>query len=288
MIQELVNHDWELICIVRKQHNFGNLKIQQIYGDLSKPESLVYKFADVEDIDVIFHLAAELPVNNPQNDPARYIVNNTLGTVKLLDVAKELNCRFIYTSSIPVIGIPQEIPITESHPLRPRSYYHLSKLFGELACDMQRRIRDGKIFSLRISSPYGPGMPENAVLAKFVNLALRSQNIELLGSGQRTQNFVHVRDIVNAIKLTTQAKIAGTYNLAGLSSVSMESLAHIILDLIPDSSSEILFSEEPDNEEKYRWDVDLTNSKKQLGYYPKISLEQGLDEYIQWIRSSMK
>jgi UDP-glucose 4-epimerase len=239
------------------------------------------KLSQVGHLDVIFHLGALLPRNGLLRDETDFFISNGVSTYKLLKIAQRLGIStFVYASSLPLIGKPNQLPITEQHPVAPLHPYLLSKYYGELACELVRRTTKIRVTSLRISSPYGPGMAQETVLPRFVNQALACENIYLLGSGQRTQNFVHVKDVVKACMLAANTPCPGVYNIGGRKSYSMLDLAKEIINFIPGSSSQIYFTEKGDPQDDYRWEVSLARSIELLKYFPEIDFQDGLKEYI--------
>jgi len=128
-------------------------------------------------------------------------------------------------------------------------------------------------------------MSETTVLPRFVKLALASEDISLYGSGARTQNFVHVGDIVRACLLAAEGDEGGVFNVAGPDQTSMRDLARAVVRLAPGCRSEVRFADKPDPQEEYRWDVDLAKSRRTLGYEPEVSFEDGLRDYIDFLAS---
>lgn len=283
LVIELQKKGWDVKCLVR-----GGLPslagIRCFNADLSKPDSLDVAIDQMGDIDVVFHLGALLPDNHYHIGLEDFLMVNTISTCRLLKIATVLGVKaFVFASSLPVIGKPQEIPITENHPTRPEHPYFLSKLTAELSCEMYRCQDRMNVTSLRITSPYGPGMQRHTVLANFVEKAICSKNIEILGSGCRVQNFVHISDVIHALVLAANTNIPGVYNLAG-TSASMVNLAKLIVG-IATANNKITFTNKQDPQEDYRWAVDTSKAEEHLGYYPQTNLESGLIDYIRWRKS---
>lgn len=282
LVIELRRRGWDVLCMVRSAVTPSDPGITCLYGDLLRPESL--RLDNIQGkLDVLFHFAAQLPAKDVSTE--RYLAANCIATAQLLETSARLDIpSVVYASSLPVIGLPEKIPVTEEHSTRPRHPYHLSKLCGELACEMARRQTGLRVTSLRITSPYGPGMPVS-VLAHFVNCALQSKNFQWLGSGSRAQNFVHVQDVVSAALLAAETPNPGVYSVGGVETTTMQDLARLVRRLTPGTRSEISSSGGADPEEGRRWEVDLTRSASALGYEPRVSLEQGVTDYIAWSRS---
>jgi nucleoside-diphosphate-sugar epimerase len=285
LVLELRRRGWKVVCVLRSPRTGPD--IQCVHGDFLRPETLSFDDVPARSVDVLFHFAALLP--SQESSPEQYLMANCAGTIRLLQTAMHLGIKsVVYASSLPVIGMPERLPITEDHPANPRHPYHLSKLCGEMACEMSRRTQGLRVSSLRITSPYGPGMSPNGVLARFVGNALRSERLQWLGRGSRAQNFVHVSDVVKAALLAAETDRSGIYNIGGSETTSMQELARTVARLTPGTHSEVSAKEMPDPEEGSRWEVDLTRAASGLKYRPTISLEVGLAEYIAWVHSGVE
>jgi nucleoside-diphosphate-sugar epimerase len=284
LVAELRRRGWSVICISHRLVTSPDPEIICLNGDLYLPESLKYSRETLGPVGAVFHLAAQLP--GTESTTLDYLKANTLATAALLESFVKLEAPvFVFASGLTVIGKPEKLPITEKHPTKPLHPYLVSKLAAELLCEQVRLSGNKRIVSLRITSPYGPWMRETTVLSRFVKLALASEDITLYGSGRRTQNFVHASDVVNAFILAAESKASGVYNIGGASSISMRDLAGLILKLLPESRSKVVFSDTPDPQEDYRWEIDLTEAKRELGYVPKVSLEDGIKDYIAFMQS---
>lgn len=281
LVRRLRELDWSVVCVTRSPLSFDDPDVVCINGDLKRPESLEVLKEKVGPVDAVFHLAALLPTSGCAHEIYDFLKVNVIGTAALLNYFREWEpCVFVYASSLPVIGKPEILPITEEHPTKPTHPYHVSKLAAELLCEQTRMSESRKVVSLRITSAYGPGMPDSSVLPRFIELALASEDIKLYGSGSRTQNFVHVSDIVRACILAARGKASGVFNIGGTHSISMRELAQRIITMISGCSSQLVYLDTPDPQENYRWELDLKTSRQKLGYEPQVSLDHGLGEFI--------
>jgi UDP-glucose 4-epimerase len=284
LVLELRRRGWNVVCMTRRPVETKDADIQYVQADLLQPAQLDGILGAAGPVDSVFHFAALLPAASTSAE--QYLLANCVATSRLLELAGEMGVRsFVYASSLPVIGAPEQLPITEEHSVRPKHPYHLSKLCGEMACEMARRMENRNISSLRITSPYGAGMSPNSVLSRFVSKALQSEEIQWMGSGSRAQNFVHVTDVVAAALLAVETGRPGVYNVGGSETTSMQELARLVTKLTPGTRSKVSASGKPDPEEGCRWEVDLTRSAAALGYRPKVPLDHGLAEYIARMQS---
>jgi UDP-glucose 4-epimerase len=181
---------------------------------------------------------------------------------------------FVYISSIGVIGIPRQLPITEEHPADPPTAYHASKVFGEQLAKLAGRQGLTNAI-LRLSSPVGPGMAPNRILSVFVRRALAKLPLQLAGHGTRRQNYVDVRDVAAAVELCLQKRVTGTFNIAGKDSVSNRELAEICIRTLA-SPSAIIHTGRPDPEEGVVWEVSIAKAKETFGYQPCYGIEESI------------
>jgi len=283
LVSKLRSLGWEVVCLVRRPVQSDDKGISCVEGDLLNVKSLHAVLSQVCKFDVVFHLAAMLPQHCKLDEEWKYFIVNCVSTYQLLRLSNKLRVgSFVYISSLPVIGKPELLPINEDHPVAPSHPYLLSKLNGELACELVRRTSEMQVTSLRITSPYGPGMVTDTVIPRFVSSALVSEEIYLYGSGQRSQNFVHVDDIVDACLLAANTANSGIFNIGGSESYSMQDLANTIVRHTPESRSLISFSGEVDLQEDYRWEISLLRSKNELNFSPRVSFSSGLAGYIEY------
>ena len=285
LVLELLRRRWSVVCLVRRPVEPSSPNVSCVVGDLLDPASL--QFDDLAgSVDVVFHFAAQLPANEVSRE--QYMAANCRATTVILEAAARMSTKsFVYASSLPVIGVPHGLPITEDHTTKPIHPYHISKLCGETACETERRISGRRITSLRITSPYGPGMSAG-VLAHFVNRAIKSEQIQWMASGSRAQNFVHVSDVVEAAMLAAETNNPGIYNVGGNETTTMRDLALLVVRIASEngSTSQASSAGGNDPEEGYRWEVSLSQAESRLGYRPRLSLEQGVREYMQWMQSN--
>ena len=281
LVEELLRLGWDVECLCRKVVPAERRGVTCRRGDLLDPEGLVEAVRQSRGVSALFHLAAALPTHVPTPDDATYLRANVLSSVRLFDAALEAGIgRVVYASSISVIGEPVHLPVAESHPLAPLSAYSISKLSAELHAERFRRTRGLSVTSLRITSPYGPGMSRGSVLPRFVQSALRGEDLTWFGTGARSQNFVHASDLAQALVRSAAHPGGGVFNAGGPESITMRDLAALVIDLVPGTASVARAAGKPDPQEEQRWVLDPVRARNQLGYVPSVPLRQGLAQYI--------
>lgn len=269
--RHLVDLGWEVNGLSRKPSSVEGLT-HDVRADLTLKTSAQLVSGAMPKCSAIIHCAASLDLNlyNPE-----VVLTNCLGTQQMLQLAQMWSCsNFVYLSSVPVIGAPKYLPITEGHPTNPRTAYHAAKFFGEQITGLA--AADGvNATILRLTSPVGVGMPPNRIVPIFIKRALQNEPIQLVGRGSRRQNYVDVRDIGQAVEKCLDGDARGTFNIAGEKSISNYDLAAVCVRLL-NSSSKISFSGQPDAEEGQTWEVSIEKAAKSFGYKPCFSIEDSI------------
>ena len=267
----LVNKGWEVVGLSRTPGRVKGL-VQYVQADIGCSLFVGQVSSATLPCPAIVHAAAAL--DKDLYAPA-ISLTNCLGTQQVLRLAQMWGVNsFVYISSVPVIGIPQQLPITEEHPTRPLTAYHASKLYGEyLVRVAQRSGLAGTI--LRLTSPVGPGMPGNRILSVFVKRALSNDPLQLVGEGTRRQNYVDVRDVSQAVERCIRGRMKGLFNIGGDYTVSNYELAQLCVHVLG-SSSPITFTGEPDPEEGIAWEVSIDKAVQCFDYDPQYPIEESI------------
>lgn len=253
--------------------------------NLTSEESLI-SYTKGKSYKAIFHIAASIPKSFDLSVSEDCFYPNIFSVKNILKLALRLKgCHVLYASSASIYGDNQEVPLSEISTPMPNNYYALSKYVGELLC----QLYSGRlpVTVLRISSPYGPGYKRQTVINIFCKEALRSIDINLFGSGKRSQDFIYIDDIVDAFVLSFKNCCTGVFNLCAEISISMHDLAKMVVSLAPASKSKIVFSEQPDPQESFRGVYSLDKASKVLGFSPIITIEEGLKRTLSWWQSQI-
>jgi nucleoside-diphosphate-sugar epimerase len=242
--------------------------------DISDWTSVLRFAAEIGSCDAIIHTAASLDMT--LTAPNVSAVNCT-GTQNMIRLRHETGAtRFLFMSSLPVIGRPRDLPVTETHPTSPETAYHASKLFGEQLVRLDgAQNSDIAAASLRLTAPIGPGMPRNRLLTVLIDRALKNDPIELLGKGGRRQNYIDVRDIVAATETLLGGRETGIYNIAAPCAISNVELVQLCIDRC-NSSSSIVFKGE-DKQEDMDWNVSTQRAHQDFGFAANIGIEASID-----------
>ncbi|MDX6643221.1 MAG: dTDP-glucose 4,6-dehydratase [Solirubrobacteraceae bacterium] len=241
-------------------------------GNLADTEAAARVARKLDRCDAIVHAAAML---RGSLDEVRLLLTNGLGSQQMLVLAERWDVqRFVYVSSLPVIGRPRELPVSESHPVSPPTAYHASKLYGEHLVALA--VADGRPgVSLRLTSPVGAGMPDARIMSAFVRRALAGENLEVAGTGTRAQDYIDVRDIAAAVAACLERPVNGVVNVASGIPVNNRDLAERCVSTL-NSPSQILVGVGEDPEDSVRWEVSIGRARSQLGWRPKQDLESSI------------
>lgn len=282
LVSDLLQRGWEVQCLGRHPRPEALNAATWRMADLLDSAGCAAALKSCGGGDVLFHLGAIMPTHRPEPSDDDFVRANTATSLTLFRAAMAIRIpRVVFASSISVIGRPSVCPITETHPLNPLSPYAVSKLGGELAAEMLRRTAGLSVASLRVTSCYGPGMNTASVLPIFARAALEGRTLTWFGEGTRSQNFVNVRDVVQALIRSADSTATGVFTIGGPESTDMQTLARLMVELTPTTGSTCVASGTPDADDDVRYDIDMNRAAGSLGYVPTVSLRQGLTEYLE-------
>ncbi|MEJ2722871.1 MAG: NAD-dependent epimerase/dehydratase family protein, partial [bacterium] len=240
----------------------------------------------VSDADVVFHLAAQPGVRDSWSERFdEYIDANIRATQRLCEACrgKPLK-RFVYASSSSVYGDTTQLPMSESHPTHPYSPYGVTKLSGEDLCLLYRRNYGLPVVSLRFFTVYGPRQRPDMAFHKFIVRALDGLPIEVYGNGTQTRDFTYVSDIVEANLLAMHyGGGAPVFNIGGGSRVTLNAALDVLAGLLSDHSVDVRFSDPVKGDVMHTY-ADIGLARTELGYSPRMGLEEGISREIEWIK----
>jgi nucleoside-diphosphate-sugar epimerase len=263
---------------------------------LREKEDLNIKEKDVldnlkfeRDFDYVLHFASRASPKNYQDHPIHTLRTNSEGTLKMLELADQHNAKFMYSSTSEIYGNPEVHPQTEDYngnvnTTGPRSCYDEGKRFGEAAIksyDMKHGI-DYRI--IRIFNTYGPRLREEdgRVISNFLNQALDNEPLTVYGDGEQTRSFCYIDDLVRGIRAAMDSEKGGIFNLGNPDEHTILELAEKVQEVV-DTNSEITHQELPEDDPEKR-KPDISRAKKELGWTPHVSLEEGLRKTAEYYK----
>lgn len=263
-----------LWCISRNGGQVDGIHVDSV--DLTSAGEITEWHRNKPVFDTIFHLAALIPSSSESSEADEMFFSNICMMQNTLSLAISDKSSIVNLSSSSVYSTENVVPLTEDIIPQPDNLYSLSKYVCELLCDIAHMRYGLSAANLRISAPYGPCQNARTVINIFLRAALESEDITIYGSGNRTQDFTYVDDVVQAMWLACRKKASGVYNINSGKSVTMSELAKAVLSVEPQSRSKIIYSGTPDLQETYRGVFSIEKAQDSLGYAPRISLEKGL------------
>ncbi|MBV9561422.1 MAG: SDR family oxidoreductase [Bradyrhizobium sp.] len=239
------------------------------------------------ELDRIFNLACPASPAHYQRDPIDTMKTCVIGTLNLLELARQKSARFLQASTSEVYGDPEVHPQPESYrgcvnPTGPRACYDEGKRAAETLIFDYHRVHALQVKVARIFNTYGPRMLENdgCVVSNFIVQALRGEPITVYGNGSQTRSFCFVDDLVHGLELLMEspADITGPFNLGNPQELTIEQVAREIL-ACSRSKSRLRYESLPQDDPKRRKPV-VDAADRTLGWRPRVSLRQGLEATI--------
>jgi len=245
-----------------------------------------------EKYDYVIHLAARPSPEDYINHPIDTILSNSIGTLNMLEIARINDSIFMYTSSSEIYGEAGIIPTPESYygyvnPNGIRSCYDEGKRFSEAL--IMAYLREYGL-DVRIQRPfnvYGPRIREDGqygrVIPRFIIQALKNESLTVHGDGRQTRSFLYISDWLTGTWEFLTGKYKGEIiNIGSDEEIAILDLARKIISLT-NSKSSIIFLEKR-NDDPSRRAADLRKVKGLLKWEPKINLDSGLMQTIEWFR----
>jgi len=264
-------------------HLFGNKNFTFIKHDVTNYIHISGK------LDAVLHFASPASPIDYLEHPIPTLKVGALGTHKALGLAKDKKAVFMIASTSEVYGDPLVNPQPESYwgnvnPIGPRGVYDEAKRFAEAMTMGYHNYHKMPVRILRIFNTYGPRMRKHdgRAVPEFINQALKNKSVTVFGSGKQTRSFCYISDLVEGIYRLLISNQTGPVNIGNPNEQTLNTLAKTIIKLT-DSSSKIVYKPLPVDDPKVRR-PDITLAKKTLKWEPKVSLEQGLKETIQWFK----
>nr|WP_279530109.1 NAD-dependent epimerase/dehydratase family protein [Halospeciosus flavus] len=235
-----------------------------------------------EDVDLIFHEAANVSVEKSIQSPIESHETNVDATLMLLERARDVDARIVMASSAAVYGSPESVPIRESDLKTPTSPYGLEKLTVDHYVRLYSDLYDTDALALRYFNVYGPrqgGGQYSGVIDVFFEQARADDPITVHGDGKQTRDFVHVRDVVEANCLAALDGTPGeAYNVGTGESISIRELAELVRELVG-SESEIVHTD-PRNGDIERSRPSVEKARRDFGFEASVGLKDGLRELV--------
>lgn len=294
LCDKLLNSGMKVICIDNLltgnteniSHLLGNEDFSFIKHDVTN-----YIFVPGR-VNYILHFASPASPIDYLKLPIQTLKVGSLGTHKVLGLAKEKKARFLLASTSEVYGDPNIHPQSEEYwgnvnPIGPRGVYDEAKRFAEALTMAYHRYHGVDTRIVRIFNTYGPRMRLNdgRALPAFVGQALRGEDITVFGDGSQTRSFCYVSDQMEGIYKLLLSNETEPVNIGNPEEITILQFAEEVLE-ITGSKSKIIYKELPEDDPKVR-QPDITKAKRVLNWEPKVTRAEGLKKTINYFKKAI-
>jgi dTDP-glucose 4,6-dehydratase len=260
-----------------KRHRFvkGDIKDRELVRELLK------------DKDIVIHLAAETHVDRSILYPEDFIYTDIVGTFVLLDEAKKSKIKiFLHVSTDEVYGSIEEGSFNEDSPLNPSSPYSASKAGADRLAYSYFKTFSVPVIILRPCNNYGPYQFPEKFIPLFITNALEEKELPLYGDGKNVRDWLFVLDCCRAIDFVlNNGKIGEVYNIGAGQEAENIYVAKKILQLTGKPENLLKFvKDRPAHDRRYSLDW---SKIRNLGWSPKIRIEEGLEITVDWYRENI-
>jgi len=270
-------------------------KAHFIKGDVSNPKDIEKVFTN-RSIDSILHIAGQPSIINSFTNPQSDFNTNFSGTMNMVMAALQHKVkRFLYASSMTTYGNPIHLPMRETDPCVPISYYGIAKYAAERFVHATAEKNDLPTpflaTSFRMFNVYGPRQsltnPYQGVLAIFMGNVLRREPITIYGDGEQARDFVFVGDVADMWiqAITNQKSYGGIFNIGSGKQTSMNELAKYVIKAcgLNVKTYPMLYKKQRPGDQRFVR-ADTHKAKDILNFLPKTSLDSGLKLTLDWAK----
>ena len=286
----LLSAGHEVICmdnlITGSMDNISHIQSDRFHfvnQDISQPFTVAGK------LDNVMNLASPASPVDYYAHPVETLKVGSFGTYNLLELAREKGAVFFMASTSEVYGDPLEHPQQETYwgnvnPIGPRSVYDEPKRFSEAMTMAYHRTNGVDTRIVRIFNTYGPRMALNdgRAIPNFMYQALQGEDITVYGDGSQTRSFCYVSDLIDGFVRLLKSGHTNPVNIGNPFEMTLLEMAEKILQ-VTGSRSKIVFKPLPEDDPKVR-QPDIRLARKLLGWEPKVELEEGLRNTLDYFR----
>jgi len=240
-------------------------------------------------LDFILHFASPASPIDYLELPIQTLKVGALGTHKALGLAKAKGAKFLLASTSECYGDPLVHPQREDYwgnvnPVGPRGVYDEAKRCAEAITMAYHRYHGLDTRIVRIFNVFGPRMRMNdgRAVPTFITQALRGEDITIFGDGSQTRSFGYISDLVDGIDRLMRSDLHTPVNIGNPEEMTVLDIARKIVELTGSTSS-LVFRPLPQDDPKVRR-PDISKARAQLGWTPKVSIEDGLRRTIEWFK----
>jgi UDP-glucuronate decarboxylase len=298
LIRTLLAKNYQVVCLdnlyTSTLKNIDDLKTNSHFSFIN--HNIINPLNLSEKIDEIYNLACPASPPAYQKDPVFTWKTSVFGIYNLLEYSKNNgNIPILQASTSEIYGNPLIHPQTENYwgnvnPIGLRSCYDEGKRAAETILFDYHRQYQSPIKIIRIFNTYGPYMDpyDGRVVSNFIMQALMNLPLTIFGDGSQTRSFQYIDDLVDGMIKMMESKneFLGPVNLGNPDEFTVKELADLVLKLIPNSKSQIIFKELP-SDDPVRRRPDISLAQKELNWSPKIKLIDGLTKTIEYFKTKL-
>ncbi|MFL0269962.1 GDP-mannose 4,6-dehydratase [Candidatus Clostridium radicumherbarum] len=276
-----------LIKIKNIKNALENKNYKVIDGDI-QDKNLLTSIFNLNRVDIIIHLAALAGVRRSLNNPLEYIDVDIKGTVNLLECARKYNTKkFIFASSSSVYG-HNFLPFKETDTIASQiSPYAAAKASGELFCKTFNNLYDIPIVCLRFFTVYGPRQRPEMAIYNFTSRISEGRAISIFGNGTSSRDYTFIDDILDGIVSSMNLNCSfEIFNLGNSNPTNIEYLVTLIEENLGKKALiDYTLMQPGDVPHTF---ADISKAQSLINYAPKVSIEKGIEEFINWFKVENK
>jgi UDP-glucuronate 4-epimerase len=267
-----------------------NKNFQFFEADISDKDTFTKLPAD---IDFVIHLAAKAGVRPSIDSPQDYIDTNVTGTLNILEWMRQSHVnKMIFGSSSSIYGNNKKVPFSESDAVdEPISPYAFTKKSAELLNYTYHHLYNISILNLRFFTVFGPRQRPDLAIRKFTDNILHNKPVHIFGDGSTARDYTFVKDICTGIfgafnYVNINKNIYDTINIGNSSPVKLLHLVNTIYEVL-DKKPDLVFEPMQPGDVDITY-ADISKAKKLLNYNPSTTLQDGISNFVEWYKESVK
>lgn len=269
------------------RNHFGNSHFTLTRADILDYTTLSKA---MNEVDLVFHLAAQAGVRYSMENPTKTNTVNTTGTLNVLTAARENKVgKVIFASSSSVYGSPQYLPVDENHPKNPLSIYGASKLTAETYCQIYNDSKGPPTVILRYHTVYGPRQRPDMAIHIWTQRLFSKKPPVIYGDGTQTRDFTYIDDIIDGTIKAAEIENSKEqiFNLGSGSRVQLIHVLNLLLGLTEKEGIHMVYEEAKHGDVQDTY-ADISKARQFLGFSPSATLEQGLNMFLQWFKQKTR
>lgn len=259
--------------------------VETVVGDVMDQQLVERHMSGIE---AVFHLASYIEAGESVEMPRKYIENNVLGTLVVLEAMKKFGVKkFLFSSSAAIYGEPLRTPIKEDDRTLPINPYGMTKLAMEGLVSSYVYSYGMTGVALRYFNLYGPGedhQPETHAIPRFISQIAHDEEVTVWGDGSNKRDYIYIDDVVSAHLLALSLPQGYHYmNLSGKNATEVRQVIALLEKIIGKPAKVKNFP--PRSGDPLELFADATKAKEVLGWEPKVEFEEGLRKTVEWVQS---